>query len=217
MNLINNFIFISEGLFLTILLTISSFLIGFIIALFLALLKHYNHFSNLINLFIFLIRGTPLILQLCFFYFVLPKIFNTQLELFSAAVIAFTLNSAAYITEILRAGISNVAKEQFHAAYILKIPQFLIWKDIILPQVIRNIFPALVNELITLLKDTSIIATLGGLEITRKAQILAAEQYNYLLPLCMAAIYYLILVKLLEVASWFIEKKVFYATSTKYM
>jgi polar amino acid transport system permease protein len=81
------------------------------------------------------------------------------------------------------------------------------WKDIILPQVIMNILPALINEIVTLLKETALIATIGGMDIMRRSQVIAVEEYEYFTPLCIAAIVYYVLVLLIEFIGGKIEKK----------
>jgi polar amino acid transport system permease protein len=127
-----------------------------------------------------------------------PSIIGFRLSLLSAGILTFGVNSSAYIAEIVRAGIESLPKGQFEAAQALEIPRFYMWKDIILPQVIVNIFPAMINEVIALLKETALIATLGGMDIMRKSQTIAAEQYDYFMPLCIAGIYYYGLVLFIE-------------------
>jgi polar amino acid transport system permease protein len=121
------------------------------------------------------------------------------------------LNSSAYIAEILRAGIESVPKGQFEAAKTLEVPNYYIWKDIILPQVMRNIFPSLINEVIALLKETALIGTISGMDLMRMAQTLGAEQFTYFMPLCIAAAYYYVLVLIIEYAGKIVEKGQWYA------
>jgi polar amino acid transport system permease protein len=126
---------------------------------------------------------------------------------------AFGLNSSAYIAEILRAGIENIPKGQFEAAQTLEIPCYYMWKDIILPQVIKNILPAMVSEVIALLKETALIATIGGMDIMRSAQTIAAEQFTYFIPLCIAGAYYYALVLIIEYVGKIAEKWMGYVKS----
>jgi polar amino acid transport system permease protein len=141
---------------------------------------------------------------LSFIYFIAPSILGFRLSFLWAGILAFGVNSSAYVAEILRSGIESLPKGQFEAAKTLEIPHFYMWRDIILPQVIVNIFPAMVNEVIALLKETALIAMIGGLDIMRRAQTVAAEQYEYLMPLCMAGVYYYGLILFIE----FIGKKI---------
>ena len=128
-------------------------------------------------------------------------------------ILTFGLNSSAYVAEILRAGIENIPKGQFEAAKSLKIPNFYLWKDIILPQVIKNILPAMTSEVITLLKETSLISTIGGMDIMRKSQTIAAEHLTYFMPLCIAGVYYYLLVMLVEYIGRKVEKRGSYDNS----
>lgn len=204
-------LFIGSGLLLTLGLTLAGLCTGLTLGTFLAILRYKGWLTFLVNRFISLFRGTPLILQLSFFYFAIPGVFGIKLSIFSAGVITFGLNSAAYMAEILRAGIESLPKGQFEAAKTLRIAAIPMWKDIILPQVLRNIFPAMVNETITLLKETALISTIGGMDIMRRAQSVAAEQFSYFLPICIAGVYYYLLILLIEYAGKQIEQKVFYA------
>ena len=166
-----------------------------------------------INTLISIIRGTPLILQLSLFYFSAPSLLGLKLTVVQAGVIAFGFNSSAYFAEIFRAGIESMPRGQFEAAKTLKIPTFFMWKDIILPQVVRNIFPALINELISLLKETALIATIGGMDIMRSAQTIATQQFTYFMPLFIAGCYYYFIVVLIEYIGEKIEKKIRYVKS----
>jgi polar amino acid transport system permease protein len=176
----------------------------------------YNYIATfIINRLISILRGTPLILQLSFVYFAAPAIIGIKLTILVAGILTFGLNSSAYIAEILRAGIENLPKGQFEAAKTLEIPNFYMWKDIILPQVARNILPAFINEIISLLKETALIGTISGMDIMRMAQILGAEQFTYFMPLCIAGGYYYILVLLIEYIGKKFDKRDYYAKNQK--
>ncbi|MDR1475525.1 MAG: amino acid ABC transporter permease [Holosporales bacterium] len=208
--LISSFLCIGAGLAITLQLLVGSFLIGATVGSLLSILR-YSNISRictfLIDRAVSVIRGTPLILQLSLIYFSVPCVLGIRLSATSAGIIAFGVNSSAYIAEILRSGIESLAKGQFEAAQTLGIPKFYMWKDIIMPQVIADIFPALVNEIITLLKETALIATIGGADIMRRSQTLAAERYEYFVPLCIAGVYYYLLVALIEFVGKKIESK----------
>lgn len=193
-----NLLFIGQGTVLTLELLAGGMLIGILLGTILAILRYNGMAKLLINRFVSIIRGTPLILQLSFIYFAVPGLLGLRLDIVVAGILTFGLNSSAYIAEILRSGIENLPKGQFEAAKTLQIPTFYLWKDIILPQVIKNILPALINEMIALLKETALISTIGGMDLMRKAQSIAAEQFTYFLPLCIAGCYYYGLVLLIE-------------------
>ena len=205
--IIPHILFIGTGVAFTLKLLAGGLLLGSGLGTFFAIIRHKGIGAKIINAIISVLRGTPLILQLSFIYFSVPNITGMKLSILMAGIISFGLNSSAYVAEILRAGIESLPPGQFEAAKTLEIPHFYMWKDIILPQVIKNILPAMINEIITLLKETALIATLGGLDIMRKAQILASEQFTYFIPLCIAGGYYYLLVLLVEQAGKKIQQK----------
>jgi polar amino acid transport system permease protein len=205
--IISNFLFIGSGITVALELLFGGIFIGILLGVILAILRYSGVCRPIINGFISILRGTPVMLQLSFVYFMAPGIIGIKLGIVSAGIIAFGVNSSAYVAEILRSGIESLPKGQFEAAQTLKIPNFYIWKDIILPQVIANIFPAMVNEVISMLKETALIATIGGMDIMRRAQAVAAEQYEYFMPLCIAGIYYYCLVLIIEFIGRKIERR----------
>jgi len=205
--LISHILFIGSGIAITLHLLVCGISIGLILGTLLSILRHKKIAVVVINRLISILRGTPLILQLSFVYFSTPGLIGIRLSIVTAGIVTFGLNSAAYIAEIMRSGIESLPRGQCEAAKTLQIPNFYMWKDIILPQVIKNILPSLVNEVIALLKETALIATIGGMDIMRKAQTLAAEQFTYFMPLCIAGCYYYGLVILIEFFGKKIEQR----------
>lgn len=205
--LVRYFSFVGGGLFLSFQILIGGFFIGVALGLFFAVLRYKKIAVWLINNIISILRGTPVILQLSFIYFTTPALVGFKLSVVAAGIVTFGLNSSAYVAEIFRAGIEGMPKGQFEAAKTLDIPTYYMWKDIILPQVIRAIFPAMVSEVIALLKESAIISTIGGMDIMRKSQVLAAEQFTYFLPLIVAGVYYYVLVLLIEFIGRRIERR----------
>jgi polar amino acid transport system permease protein len=204
LEIINDFILIGKGVTLTLELLLCGIIMGLTLGTLIAICRYKNYGRWILPRIVSIIRGTPLILQMAFVYFVVPGYLNIKLSVLSAGIITLGLNSAAYISEIIRSGITSIPKGQFEAANTLNIPQYHTWKDIILPQVIKNVLPAIINEVISLSKETSIIATIGGVDLMRSAQIVAAEQFTYFMPLCIAGVYYYILVMIFE----YIGKKI---------
>ena len=200
-------LFVGTGTILTLQLLIGGLSIGLLLGTLLSVLRYNGIASMLITQLVSVFRGTPLLLQLSFIYYVVPTFLGIKLTVITAGIISFGLNSSAYIAEILRSGIENLPKGQFEAAQTLQIPSFYMWKDLILPQVIKNILPAMISEVIALLKETALIATIGGMDIMRRAQTLAAEQFTYFLPLCLAGCYYYGLVLLIESIGKKLEKR----------
>lgn len=207
-NLLNDIIFIGSGILFTLQILVGGVLIGLTVGTLLAILQRQIIFNKIIQYFISIIRGTPLILQLSLVYFTLPQLTGIKLNIMSTGILTLGIHSAAYIAEIMRAGIDSVPKQQFEAAKTLYISKYYMWKDIILPQVIRNIAPALINEVIGITKATSLIAVFGGMDIMRRAQLVASEQFTYFMPLCIAAIYYYLLILVIEYFGKKIEETV---------
>ena len=205
-----NAIFIAKGISTTLILLSMSIIIGISIGILIAIASYKKHAKLLINFYISILRGTPVILQLALIYFALPTLTNISINSTSAGIICFGLNSSAYIAEILRGGIESIPKGQFEAAKALGIPNRELWQSIILPQVAIKTLPAFINEIVTLLKETALIATIGGADIMRLAQILAAEQFTYFLPLCIAGAYYYGLVMIISLIGTYIEKRFSY-------
>lgn len=164
--------------------------------------------SQIANLYILIMRGTPLLLQLVFVFFGLPFI-GIIFDRFEAVIIAFSLNYAAYFAEIFRGGIESIDKGQYEGAFVLGFSKFEMYRKVIFPQVIKRVLPAMSNEVITLIKDTAIVYTIGLNDILRIAQI-AQNQQASILPLMEAGLVYLVLIGILTVMFKKIENKYAY-------
>ncbi len=201
--------FILEGLKVTLSIVVVSLFIGFILGILLTLCK-ISVFKPLIWLADFytsIFRGTPLVLQLLIIYFGLPQLIGFQIDQYTAAVAAFSLNSAAYVSEIIRAGINAIDKGQKEAAVALGIPYAKMMKDLLLPQAFKNISPALVNETITLTKESAIVTVIGLGDVMRRAYQAGAVTYNYLEPLIFAGLIYYVIVLVLTFVGKSVERK----------
>ncbi|RAP36321.1 glutamine ABC transporter permease [Legionella quinlivanii] len=203
--------FIAHGFTLTLELLAGGVITGFALGIFWAICRYQSIVSFPVKGMISILRGTPLILQLSLIYFATPALTGLHPDILIAGIIAFGLNSSAYFAELLRAGIDSLPKGQFEAASTLEIKGLYLWKDIVLPQVLRNSLPAMINEVIALLKETALISTIGGMDLMRSSQTVAAEQFTYFLPLCIAGAYYYCLVLLIELVGRFLEKRGQYA------
>lgn len=203
-------LFIAQGVIVTLKYTMVAVICGFIIGLGLAICKfvHFKPLNLFANAYTSVFRGTPLLIQLSLIYYAAPQLLDIKLSMFSAGVLAFSLNSGAYVSEIIRAGIKSIDKGQFEAAASLGVPFNLCMKDIILPQAIRKMLPSLVNEFINLIKESAIISIIGEMDLMRRAQLIAAEKYVYFSPMITAAICYYILVLMLARVAVKLEKKV---------
>ena len=201
--------YILEGIPVTLLYTLTSLACGFFLGVILAMMKvsSYKTFHIFGRVYTSIFRGTPLLLQLALVYFASPELTGYKITPWEAGILTFSLNSAAYVSEIIRAGILAVDRGQTEAALSLGIPYPLMMKDIILPQAIRNILPALVNESVDLLKESALISVIGGADILRRANVVASEKYLYFEPLIVAGLLYYILVMILSGFAKLLEKR----------
>lgn len=148
--------------------------------------------NKVTGVYILIMRGTPLLLQIVFIFFGLPNI-NISFDRFPAAIIAFTLNYAAYFAEIFRAGISSIDEGQYEGAKVLGFSQKYTFFRIILPQAFKRILPAMANEVITLVKDTALVYVLGLDELLKIGKIASNTQAS-LIPLVVVGVVYLLLI-----------------------
>lgn len=190
--------FILEGLKNTLLIALGAVLIGIFIGMIAAISNNiykntgkFKLLSMLAKMYVTIIRGTPSTLQLMIIYYVIFK--QTSINIVLVGIIAFGINSGAYVAEIIRAGLNSIDKGQWEAGYSLGLNYFQVISKIILPQSIRNILPALGNEFITLIKETSIGAYIGIVELTKASDIIASRTYDYFFPLILIALIYLII------------------------
>lgn len=201
--------FMLEGIWVTLKFVICAIIFGFILGTILALLKigHNKPLNWLADAYTSIFRGTPLILQLMIIYFAVPQLTGYDIHAFLAAILAFGLNSSAYVSEIIRAGIQAVDKGQTEAAQALGVPYKAMMKDIILPQALKNILPALMNEFITLTKESAIVSTIGYLDLMRRAQVVGADLYRNFEPLLFVGVIYWLLVMGLTVLGRLLERR----------
>lgn len=201
--------FIAMGTIVTLQYAVLSVFFGMILGTFLALgtQTRFLPLSWFCKAYISIFRGTPLLVQLTLIYFAAPQLVGYSISAFEAGILTFSLNSAAYVSEIIRAGIQSVDKGQLEAALSLGLGYPAAMKDIILPQAMKNILPALVNEVINLLKESTLISILGEADILRRANIVAAEKFIYFEPLLIAAGFYYILVMILSMLASLLERR----------
>ena len=201
---------LSEGALVTLKVFFITLVLSLPIGLALAMLRvsHYKAASGAVNGYIWLMRGTPLMLQMLFIYFALPfiPVIGVRLPDFPAAILAFTLNYAAYFAEIFRAGIQSIDRGQHEAAKALGLTYGQTMRRIILPQVIKRILPPMSNETITLVKDTSLIYVLAMNDLLRAARGIVQRDFTTS-PFIVAAAFYLIMTLILTVGFQRLEKK----------
>ncbi|MDY4475011.1 amino acid ABC transporter permease [Mitsuokella sp.] len=188
-------------------ITLEIFFITLVMALPLGLmaalgrLSKWRPVSLLMELYLWIMRGTPLMLQLLFVYFALPMV-GIRLPDIAAALLAFTLNYAAYFAEIFRAGIQSVPKGQYEAAKTLGMSYPQTMRRIILPQVVRIVLPPVSNETINLVKDTSLIYILAMNDLLRVARTIVQREFD-MTPFLIAGIFYLAMTFVL---TWLFKK-----------
>lgn len=199
-----------EGLLVTIeifLLTlVFSIPLGIIVAL--CRLSKIKPLNLAAQFYIWIMRGTPLLLQLIFIFFGLP-IVGITFDRFTAAIIAFSLNYGAYFGEIFRGGIKSIDKGQYEAAEVLGLSPFKTFRRIILPQAFKITLPSISNEVITLIKDTSLVYVVGIGELLRAGKI-ATNRDATLVPLVVVGCFYLILTAVLTKVFKMLEERVSY-------
>jgi len=182
-----------SGLLMTLKLTFLAVTIGVILGLIVALIKmsSIKPISFIGASYVEIIRGTPLLVQLLLIYNGLMQ-FGIDIPAFTAGVSALAINSAAYVAEIIRAGIQAVDPGQNEAARSLGMTHAMAMRYVIIPQAIKNILPALGNEFIVMLKESAIISVIGFADLTRQADIIQSITYKYFEPyIIIAAIYFI--------------------------
>lgn len=184
---------------ITILLSVP---LGMLLAL--GRLSGFLPLQKLIALYVWVLRGSPLMLQLLFFYFALPSV-GIRFEDFTAAILAFVLNYSAYFCEIFRAGIQAIPVGQYEAAHTLGMSYVQTMKRIVLPQVFRIILPPVSNETITLVKDTSLVYVLAMNDLMRTARNLVQRDFD-ITPFLVAGCFYLLATLVLTVLFDKLEK-----------
>ena len=199
-----------EGLKITLSVFFITLIISIPLGIMIAFLRLSKNkiISQIANIYILIMRGTPLLLQLVFVFFGLPLI-GIIFDRFEAVIVAFSLNYAAYFAEIFRGGIQSIDKGQYEGAFVLGFSKFEMYRKIIFPQVIKKVLPAMSNEVITLIKDTAIVYAIGLNDILRIAQI-AQNQQASIIPLIEAGAVYLVLIGILTIMFKKIENKYAY-------
>lgn len=204
---------ISFGAFLTIKVCIIAAIFGYIIGFLIAIFnfnKKKSIFSYVLKGYVSVVRGTPVLLQLSFWFFCLPIFTGYNITTLEAGILTLIVNSSAYISEIIRGGLKSFDKGQIDAAISLNITKFKMYKDIIIPQVFKNVTPMLINEFIALIKESAVLSIIGIQELTFKGNLFIGQYYNYFWPIFVVGLTYYILCKSIEIFGQYIEKKLEY-------
>jgi len=193
--------YITDGLFVTLEVTFFAVILGIFLGFMIAMIRStYDKTGKLkilnaiCNIYLTVIRGTPVVVQLLITYFVIFG--SVKIDKVLVAVIAFGINSGAYVAEIIRSGIMSVDSGQFEAGRSLGFSYFKTMIYIILPQALKNVLPALANEFIVLLKETSVAGYIALQDLTKAGDIIRSRTYDAFMPLIMVALIYLLMVML---------------------
>lgn len=194
--------YLVEGLGVTLVVTLFAVIIGIALGFLVAIIRStYDKTGSLkilniiCNLYLSIIRGTPAMVQLLIMYYVIFA--STSLDKVVVAILTFGINSGAYVAEIVRSGIMSIDNGQFEAGRSLGFSYPKTMWYIIIPQAFKNVLPALANEFIVLLKETSICGYIGLMDLTRGGDIIRSRTYEAFLPLLAVALVYLALVMIL--------------------
>lgn len=198
-----------QGALVTIKITAFSVAAGFIIGMLasIANLSSFKPLRWLVRIYVDVVRGTPMLVQIFLIYFALPQIIGQRIDPFIAAVTACSLNSGAYMSEIFRAGIQSINKGQMEAGLSLGLSWAQTMRYIIMPQALKAIIPPLGNEFIAMLKDSSLVSVIGFEELMRRGQLIIAKTYASAEIWTAVAIIYLVMTQVISYFIAYLERK----------
>jgi len=214
----NNYQYFVKGIGVTLIVTVFALLLGIVLGVILAIIrsaydqqqtgKRKNWILGLLNvlakIYLTVIRGTPMMVQLLIMWFVVwASARSTDGNLIRCAILTFGLNSGAYVAEIIRSGIMSIDSGQMEAGRSLGLNYFTTMRCIIIPQAFKNVLPALGNEMITLIKETSIVTVIGLKDLTKGAMIIQGKTFQAFVPFVAIAAIYLCMVMIL---TWIMGK-----------
>ncbi len=188
-----------EGAGITLIIALSAATIGFVGGTFLGIAQTSKSLllRTTVTIFVTVIRGTPLILQIMFFWLMLSSL-GIFISALSTAILAIGINSCAYISQVVRSGISSVPRGQIEAAQTLGLSKYNITRYIVLPQALRIVIPALGNEFVTLIKESSLASTIGVLELYMRGGIIVSQAFNALTVYALVGLIYLAMTSVLS-------------------
>lgn len=210
-----NLSYLLVGAGYSLLIAFGALVIGLILGIIFAAMRiSKNRILNTIAyVYIQLIRGTPMLLQILFLFLGFPSIYTAiiggriTMNPVVVGIVAIGINSGAYSAELIRSGIESIDKGQWEAAKSLGLNHKQTMQYIILPQAFRRLIPPFVNEFITLIKDSSLIFSIGGLELLGRAKVLGSNTFRFIAPLVIAAIIYLIMTGVVAYFAGKLERK----------
>lgn len=209
----NGYVKVLEGLQNTILIAIIGLIIGIIIGTFIAtarVIPRYKMAPKILNgicgFYVALFRGTPIVVQLLVFYYVLLPILGLKLTGVQVSILVFGLNSGAYISEIMRSGLQSVDHGQLEAGRAVGLSFGTSMRKIVIPQAVKNILPTLGNEFISLIKETSVVSFVGATDLYVAFNYIGSSSYEFMVPYLVMALIYIVIVLIITLLIKLLER-----------
>ena len=209
----NGYVKVLEGLKNTLLIAVSGLVIGILIGILIAgvrIMPKYKRLPRILNsicsVYVAFFRGTPMVVQLLLFYYVLFPLLGINITGVQISMIVFGLNSGAYISEIMRGGILSVDGGQMEAGRAVGLSFFTTMQKIVIPQAIKNILPSLGNEFIALIKETSIVSFVGAADLYVAFNLIGTNSYEFMVPYLVMALIYIVLVLIISAGIKLMER-----------
>lgn len=212
---LENAIYLGKGALISLGMAAVSLLLGLVFGVIGSSAKRSKYFLPrlIANVYVEIIRGTPMLLQILIIFSVIPSVYTAftgevlRINVYLIGIIAMSINSGAYSTELIRSGINGVDKGQWEACQTLGLSHWQTMKLVILPQAFKRIVPPVISEFITLIKDSSLASCIGAIELLKSAQLLGAQYYEVMSPYCLSAIFYLIMTVSISYLGRYVEGK----------
>lgn len=209
----NGYVKVVQGLQNTLLIAITGLIIGIVIGTLIAtvrVLPKYKRLPRVLNaicsVYVSLFRGTPMVVQLPVFYYVLLPIIGVHITGVQVAMVVFGLNSGAYISEIMRSGIQSVDSGQLEAGRAVGLSFGVTMVKIVIPQAVKNILPTLGNEFISLIKETSVVSFVGAADLYVAFSYIGSNSYEFMVPYLVMAMIYIVLVLIISLLIKLLER-----------
>ena len=209
----NGYVTVIEGLQNTLMIAITGMIIGILIGTLIAtvrVLPKYKLLPRILNaicsFYVELFRGTPMVVQLLIFYYVLFPIMGIKMDGVQVSMLVFGLNSGAYISEIMRSGIQSVDIGQMEGGRSVGLSFGTTMMQIVIPQAIKNILPTLGNEFIALIKETSVVSFVGAADLYKAFNVIGSNSYEFMVPYIVMALIYIVMVLIISLAIRIMER-----------
>lgn len=209
----NGYVTVVEGLKNTLMIAITGLIIGILIGTLIAtvrVLPKYKLLPRILNaicsFYVELFRGTPMVVQLLIFYYVLFPIIGVKMDGVQVSMLVFGLNSGAYISEIMRSGIQSVDIGQMEGGRSVGLSFGTTMLQIVIPQAIKNILPTLGNEFIALIKETSVVSFVGAADLYKAFNVIGSNSYEFMVPYIVMALIYIVMVLIISLAIRLMER-----------